>query len=178
MKESSQRLHPSLLLLLIALIGFTPLYAVPLHDSRSLGSENVLLTMTPQRVLAIAENDCAPWDGPAFALWIPGHDLGGPAHSWIYLRIWQAPQHSAGRFDFPQQAQKFKGSASYLVGIKSPHTTDWTRHPFQRLKGNVRFTRVSQEQSILGKLDFLADKGVRLNGFFEAKWKRSIRACG
>ena len=127
-------------------------------------------------MLGIAEKDCAPWDGPAFGLWIPGEGLGGTPLSWIYLRIWKKPERSLGRFTFPDKTLKI-GAVIYFLNLKSPAAVDWLSQPRQQLKGSVRFSRVNTDQNVLGDIDFVSDKNVHLSGRFEAKWIRTNLPC-
>lgn len=151
--------------------------AAPPVELQAHGSEYANLAMVKQPVLAIAEHDCAPWDGPAFGLWIPADDLGGGFHSWIYLRIWQDPRHSLGAFHFPDQAVKPKGAVVFFADLPSPQQINWSKQPRQQMKGTVRFTRVRVDQNIIGSLDFVTDRNVHLRGAFEARWIGSKRPC-
>ena len=119
---------------------------------------------------AIVEPDCAPWDGPAFGLWIPGEELGGSINSWIYLRIWQQPEESAGTFNFPHGGSRQKGAVTYFLDLASPKNISWQKQSRQELKGSVHFSRISKKESVLGELDFISDKNVHLRGSFAAKW--------
>jgi len=73
---------------------------------------------------AMVEHDCAPWDGPAFGLWIPAKDLGGPKDSWISIRIWQRPEASRGQFTFPERSPRQKGSAMLFLKLPSVAQSD------------------------------------------------------
>ena len=104
--------------------------------------EQANLQKAKTSMLGIAEKDCAPWDGPAFGLWLPGEGLGGPPKSWIYLRIWKEPRKSLGRFTFPDMTLKV-GAVIYFLKLESPKMIDWQNQPRQQLKGSVRFSRVN-----------------------------------
>lgn len=129
---------------------------------------------------ALVEHDCAPWDGPAFGVWIPAEGLGGAAHSWIYFRIWQRLEDSVGRFSFPNDTlQRQKGAVTYFLNLETPQKLDWQNQSRRALIGNVRFTRVSQTQNVLGEVDFTTDQNVRLRGSFSARWLASRTVgCG
>ena len=150
--------------------------AIQQELSRQHKIEQANLQKTKTSMLGIAENDCAPWDGPAFGLWLPGEGLGGSPKSWIYLRIWKEPRKSLGRFTFPDKTLKV-GAVIYLLKLESPKMIDWQNQPRQQLKGSVRFSRVNTDQNILGELDFLSEKNIHLNGKFEAKWTRNLLPC-
>jgi hypothetical protein len=119
---------------------------------------------------AIAERDCAPWDGPAFGVWIPGEGVGAPSRSWIYLRIWQSPETSAGRFTFPDRAPRQRGAVRLFLDLDAPKKIDWKTQPRQELTGTVRFTRVGRTADVEGELDAVTDRGLRLKGRFSARW--------
>jgi len=131
--------------------------------------EQVNLLKAKNPMLGIAENDCAPWDGPAFGLWLPGEGHGGPLKSWIYLRIWKHPGQSLGRFTFPDKTLKV-GSVIYFLNLESPKAIHWQSQARQQLKGSVRFSRVNRDENILGELNFVSEKNIHLRGKFEAKW--------
>ena len=129
--------------------------------------------------LAIVEHDCAPWDGPAFGIWIPAETLGGSIRSWVYLRIWQRLEDSKDLFTFPNVSQKQKGAVMYLLDLASPKDMNWQKQSRQQLKGTVRFLRVSAKENVLGELDFISEKNIHLRGRFEAKWNHDHKAvCG
>ena len=118
---------------------------------------------------SIAEHDIAPWDGPAFGLWIPAARCGGKADSWIYLRIWDAPEKSEKNFVFPDESMKV-GAATYFLDVKSPRSIDWSSQPRQELKGWVRFIRSNSQQAVVGDFEFVSEEDIFLRGRFEAKW--------
>ena len=133
----------------------------------------------PRAPSAIADRDCAPWDGPAFGVWIPGEGLGAPSRSWIYLRIWQSPETSAGRFTFPDRGQRQKGAVRLFLDLDAPKQLDWKTQPRQELTGSVRFTRVGRTVDVEGELDVVTDRGQRLKGRFSARWIDSQNlVCG
>ncbi len=70
---------------------------------------------------ATVQHDCAPWDGPAFSLWIPAEGGGGAAPSWLLLRIWQAPQASMGSVSFADPSLR-KGSVMLFRNHRSPRS--------------------------------------------------------
>lgn len=135
------------------------------------------MAMAKQPVRATVEHDCAPWDGPAFGLWIPTDHLGAGLHSWIHLRIWQAPRHPLGAFHFPDKTVKPKGTVVFFTDLPSPQQINWSKQPRQQMKGTVRFTRVRDDQNVIGTLDFMTDNNLRLRGTFEAGWIGSKRLC-
>jgi len=116
-----------------------------------------------------AEHDIAPWDGPAFGLWIPAEQYGGKADSWIYLRIWDEPEKSEKKFVFPDESMKV-GAAKYFLDLKSPRSLDWSSQPRQELKGWVRFIRSNSLQAVVGDFEFVSEEAIFLRGRFEAKW--------
>lgn len=126
-----------------------------------------------------AEHDCAPWDGPAFGLWIPAERFGGRSNSWIYLRIWRAPEKSQATFIFPDQSQgQGVGVAIYYLDLKSPQSIVWQKQPRQELKGKVRFLRVNRNEPVLAEFDFFSEKAIHLKGSFEARWINKGAICG
>ena len=150
-------------------------YAFP----RSLFLTSSALSALPQHhksMHAFAERDCAPWDGPAFAIWIPAQHVGGPVNAWIYLRIWRRPEDSLSRFSFPDKTMRI-GSVMYFQGLKSPQSLKWSTQPRQQLSGTVHFSRVGPHQSILGELDFRTDQNASLRGRFEAQWRQGRTTC-
>lgn len=115
------------------------------------------------------EHDIAPWDGPAFTLWIPAETVGGKPDSWIYLRIWNAPETSQKKFVFPDETMKL-GAVMYFLDLQSPRAVDWTNQPRQELKGWVRFIKANRGQPVVGEFDFVAEEATLLKGRFEAQW--------
>lgn len=115
------------------------------------------------------EHDIAPWDGPAFGLWIPAGKFGGKPDSWIYLRIWDAIEKSERKFVFPDKSMKM-GSALYFLDLKSPRSLDWSTQRRHELNGWVRFITANRKQPVVGEFDFSSEDGVSLNGRFEAEW--------
>ncbi|MFM7361525.1 MAG: hypothetical protein ACKO25_06820 [Cyanobium sp.] len=130
-----------------------------------------------ESAVGMAEQDCAPWDGPAFGLWIPAASLGGAKDSWIYLRIWRQPEQSAGVFHFPQTASRFQGAVTYLLDLPSPRAIRWQSQPRQVLSGQVRFVRINRRETVQGELDFRSDQQVHLRGSFLARWLPGSRPC-
>jgi len=118
---------------------------------------------------ATAEHDIAPWDGPAFGLWIPAEKFGGKPDSWIYLRIWDAPEKSQKKFVFPDRSMKV-GAVVYFLDLKSPRSLDWKSQPRKEVKGWVRFIRADRRQAIVGEFDFVSEEAISLKGQFEAEW--------
>jgi hypothetical protein len=115
------------------------------------------------------EHDIAPWDGPAFSLWIPAETFGGKPDSWIYLRIWNAPEKSQKKFVFPDETMKL-GAVKYFLDLKSPRAVDWKSQPREELKGWVQFIKANRRQPVVGEFDFLSEEATLLNGRFEAQW--------
>jgi hypothetical protein len=119
--------------------------------------------------LTTAEHDIAPWDGPAFGLWISAEQFGGKPDSWIYLRIWDAPERSQRKFVFPDKSMK-SGAVMYFLDLKSPRSLDWANQPRKELKGWVRFIRANRRQAVVGEFSFAAEEAISLKGRFEAEW--------
>lgn len=119
---------------------------------------------------AMAEPDFSPWDGPAFGLWIPADTCGGRPDSWIYVRIWNAPEESEREFVFPDGSLRL-GAATYLLDLEHPHAVDWSSHPRLELKGRVRFIKANRGQPVVGELDFVSEEGALLKGRFHAHWR-------
>lgn len=115
------------------------------------------------------EHDIAPWDGPAFSLWIPAETFGGKPDSWIHLRIWNAPEESQKKVVFPDETMK-SGAVMYLLDLKSPRAVDWASQPRQELKGWVRFITANPGKPVVGEFDFVAEEAALLKGRFEAQW--------
>jgi hypothetical protein len=132
---------------------------------------------------SLAEHDIAPWDGAAFGIWIPAEQYGGKPDSWIYLRIWSAPEDSQRKFVFPDNSMKV-GHVVYFLDLESPRTLDWTNQPRQELEGWVEFIRASVGQPIVGefdfvsKFDFASQGSISLKGRFEAAWIDERRVEG
>jgi hypothetical protein len=99
------------------------------------------------------EHDIAPWDGPAFGIWIPAAQFGGKPDSWIYIRIWDAPEKSQKKVAFPDKSMRL-GAVMYFLDLKSPRLLDWKRQPRQELKGWVRLVRANSRQPVVGEFDF------------------------
>ncbi|MEW6357484.1 MAG: hypothetical protein AB1696_14230 [Planctomycetota bacterium] len=138
--------------------------------SLSLGLQGAQVAANDGATLtATVEHDFAPWDSPAFALWISADKCGGQTNSWIYLRIWQEPEKSKRLFVFPDKTAKI-GAVIYYPNLKSRQSINWEKQPRQELKGSVRFTRVSEKEPVLGEFDFISDQNVHLQGKFEAQW--------
>jgi hypothetical protein len=116
-----------------------------------------------------AEHDIAPWDGPAFGLWIPAAQFGGKPDSWIYLRIWDAPEKSQKKIVFPDKSMRL-GAAAYFLDLKSPRLLDWKRQPRQELKGWVRLIRANGGQPVVGEFNFVSEEAILLKGRFQAQW--------
>ncbi|MFM7312037.1 MAG: hypothetical protein ACKO0M_02530 [Cyanobium sp.] len=127
--------------------------------------------------IGMAEQDCAPWDGPAFGLWIPAANLGGADDSWIHLRIWRQPGQAAGVFHFPLTANRFQGAVTYFLELPSPREIRWQSQPRQGLSGQVRFERINRREAIRGELDFRSTQKVHLRGPFVARWLPGSRPC-
>ena len=126
-----------------------------------------------------SEHDCAPWDGAAFSLWIPAERFGGRSNSWIYFRIWKAPEKSQTTFIFPDQSQEPRvGTVIYYLDLKSPQSIVWQKQPRQELKGKASFFRVNRNEPVLGEFDFLSEKNIHLKGSFEAQWINKGARCG
>ena len=121
-----------------------------------------------------AEHDIAPWDGPAFGLWIPAEKFGGKPDSWIYMRIWDAPEKSQKKFVFPDNSMKL-GTVVYFLDLKSPRSLEWKSQPRQELKGWVRFIRANSRQAVVGEFDFVSEEAISLKGQFEAEWINKSR---
>jgi hypothetical protein len=118
---------------------------------------------------ATAEHDIAPWDGPAFNVWIPVEKNGGRPDSWINVRIWKEPGKSKTKFVFPDETMKI-GAAIYYSDLVSPRAIDWQTQPRQSVKGWVRFSQVNSDQPILGEFEFVTENAIPLKGRFEAQW--------
>lgn len=147
------------------LIAFL-LSGISSQSVRSFGSD---LEQQKGGSLATVEHDVAPWDGPAFGLWIPAERFGGKRDSWIYLRIWSAPEKSERKFVFPDKSVKI-GAVVYFLDLKSPQLLDLQSQPRQEVKGWVRFIKVNHEQPVVGEFDFVSEQAISLKGRFEAQW--------
>lgn len=165
-------LTPLLAALLVMTVQATPAELASLHYS-----SQASLATAKRTKQAFAERDCAPWDGPAFAVWISGEGVGGKPDSWIYLRIWRRPENSLGRFTFPDKSMR-QGVVAYIPELKSPQVINWSKQPSQAVEGSVRLIRVDRDQTILGELDLRSESNIHLRGIFEARWKPKLMACG
>lgn len=116
------------------------------------------------------ERDISPWDGPAFSLWIPADRFGGKPDSWIYLRIWNAPEESERTFVFPDETMRL-GAVRYFVDLKSPHAVDLSSQPRQELKGWVRLIQANRGQPVVGEFEFVSEDAALLKGRFQAQWR-------
>jgi len=156
----------------VAVVSVRLLTAIPLLFSGCSSSDQGLGPVPGKPVggpPTMAEHDIAPWDGPAFGLWIPAEQYGGKADSWIYLRIWNSPERSQTKFVFPDKSMKV-GAVKYFLDLKSPRSLDWTSQPRQELKGWVRFIRSNSQQAVVGDFEFVSEEAISLKGRFEAEW--------
>lgn len=146
--------------------------ALPLHFgcSPSVGGRAPAAGQTVDDTRMTVERDISPWDGPAFGLWIPADRFGGTPDSWIYLRIWNAPEKSEGTFVFPDETMKV-GAVRYFVDLKSPHGVDLSSQPREELKGWVRLIKANREQPVVGEFDFVSENAALLKGRFQAQWR-------
>jgi hypothetical protein len=126
--------------------------------------------------MGTAESDCAPWDGPAYDVWIPGKKFGGESDSWIQIVIWQPVNTSEKKFAFPDLSGKL-GHAAYFTDLKSYRQANFSSIYHYKLSGTVQFVRVNDRESILGELDLAGEKGLHLQGKFEAAWGMKSASC-
>jgi hypothetical protein len=126
---------------------------------------------------ATVEADCAPWDGPAYTIWVPAGKVGGKPNSWISISIWQAPDQSATSFTYPDLTGK-GGHATYWPNLKSHEQVIWSKQSHENLAGKLYLTSINGHKSILGEFDFSTEKDVPLKGKFESRWSNKIAICG
>ncbi|MEO8677883.1 MAG: hypothetical protein ABI665_02480 [Vicinamibacterales bacterium] len=117
---------------------------------------------------AIAQLDCAPWDGPAFSIAIgrEGAKTVDAAHPWLRISIWHdaAARHGA-TYRFPDTdgktgAVEYRGSA------------------FPSVTGTVTFPREVPAKDIDGSFDLVAPDGRHLSGRFHGGWSPRTMMCG
>ena len=121
-------------------------------------------TQAPARAFpATVNRDCAPWDGGAFTISIPFHDV-----STIQISIYRSPDIKLpSSFSFPDESSR-EGNASLLLPGASP----------QRLAGKVWFQRVEEGTPVEGRFEFRSEAGVKFEGKFVAEWGDEIIYCG
>ena len=122
----------------------------------------------PQLSPAIAQLDCAPWDGPAFTIAVgrQGAKAVDRTRPWLRISIW----HEAGTrhgvtYRFPDVEGK-TGAVEY-GGSAFPSVT-----------GTVTFPRVVSVEDVDGSFDLVAPGGHRLSGRFHGRWSPRTAMCG
>jgi hypothetical protein len=107
---------------------------------------------------------CAPWDGPAFTLFISLND-----GNFMQVFIWQAADIPVPvTFGFPDQTGQV--GFAYIGPIHEPLQ--------QEQSGEVSFKRVEKDMPVEGEFDFRTENGKRFIGKFKAEWDNAIVMCG
>ncbi|HZJ22609.1 MAG TPA: hypothetical protein VFD54_04820 [Anaerolineales bacterium] len=107
---------------------------------------------------------CAPWDGPAFTLFISLND-----GNFMQVFIWQAADIPVPvTFGFPDQTGQV--GFAYIGPIHEPLQ--------QEQSGEVSFQRVEKDVPVEGEFDFRTENGKRFIGKFKAEWDNAIVMCG
>ena len=107
---------------------------------------------------------CAPWDGPAFTVFIPLDD-----GNVMQIFIWQAADIKFPvTFAFPDETGQI--GFAYIGPIVEPLQ--------QEQSGEVSFQRVEEDMPVEGEFDFKIENGERFIGKFKAEWDNGIAMCG
>jgi hypothetical protein len=107
---------------------------------------------------------CAPWDGPAFTVFISLNDGNS-----MQVFIWQAADIPVPvTFAFPDQTGQV--GFAYIGPIHEPLQ--------QEQSGKVSFKRVEKDMPVEGEFDFRTENGKRFIGKFKAEWDNAIVMCG
>ena len=122
----------------------------------------------PPFCAALAMRDCAPWDGPAFRVFVsePGQTTPNREASWLEIALWRTPDiKRATTITFPDQGGKvglviFEGSASPGVS------------------GTVTFRKAAWGEDVEAEFDFRALDGRHVTGRFRAPWLDDVPLCG
>ena len=107
---------------------------------------------------------CAPWDGPAFTVFISLND-----GNVMQVFIWQAADIKFPvTFIFPDPTGQ--AGFAYIGPIHEPLQ--------QQQSGEVFFKRVEEDMPVEGEFDFRTENGKRFVGEFKAQWDNGIAMCG
>ncbi|MCC6499635.1 MAG: hypothetical protein IT313_05120 [Anaerolineales bacterium] len=119
---------------------------------------------TPARSFpAIANHDCAPWDGAAFTVTIQ-YD----AETIIDISVWQSPNITTPTsFRFTDSDEQV-GNALIASG----------GGVFVPLRGEVWFERVEEGTPIAGRFRLTSERGELYEGGFVAEWESQMVYCG
>ena len=122
----------------------------------------------PRLSAAIAQLDCAPWDGPAFTIAVgrEGAKAVDPARPWLRISIWHDAETRHGvTYRFPDTDGK-TGAVEYGGSA------------FPSVIGTVRFPPAASAKDIDGSFDLVAPDGRHLSGRFHGGWSPRIAMCG
>ena len=107
---------------------------------------------------------CAPWDGPAFTVFISLND-----GNIMQIFIWQAADIPVPvTFAFPDQTGQL--GFAYIGPINEPLQ--------QEQSGEVSFTRVEEGMPVEGEFNFETENGKQFRGRFKAEWVKEPAMCG
>ena len=107
---------------------------------------------------------CAPWDGPAFTIFISLND-----ENIMQVFIWQAADIKFPvTFAFPDETGQV--GFAYIGPIHEPLQ--------QQQSGEVSFQRVEEDMPVEGEFDLRTENGKRFIGKFKAEWNNATAMCG
>jgi len=107
--------------------------------------------------------DCAPWDGPAFTVFVQ-YDPG----TMIIISFWQPPNIPyRSTFSFPDEDGQM-GNAYLAPALGS----------YAALNGEVMLQRVSADKPVEGSFRLTSEGGDYFEGRFEAEWDENHILCG
>ena len=117
---------------------------------------------------ALAMRDCAPWDGPAFRIFVaePQRPKVDRNAAWMEISIWRVPDiRRNASFTFPDKTGKI--GAVLFEGSGMPS-----------VQGTVTFQKAVFGHDVEGAFDFVAPGGRHVTGAFRAPWLDDVPACG
>src|SRR5262252_57043 len=115
-------------------------------------------------IAATIQGDCAPWDGAAFRVTIPGATLGTQLDSAsIGIAIWKSP-HITRRttFRFADGHSAVPDSGAAVLWSKGGKA--------ERLRGSITFESVTSDAPVDGSFDLTSKSGMRFTASFHATW--------
>jgi len=131
-----------------------------------------LLAADRDPIAAKIQGDCAPWDGAAFRVTIPGATIAPNIDSAaISISIWKAPRiPSRTTFLFTDGRGGVADSGAAVLWSRGGHA--------ERLRGSVTFQSVSGDAPVDGAFDLTAKSGAKFSAEFHATWNHVRMFCG